>query len=69
MRRQPNGKACWQPYVKPPAECGTDAGYYRHRKVTHTDPCGPCKAAHAAATNTRRNRRYDVRTYHLTWAA
>lgn len=31
------------------ARCGTDGGYYRHLRKTHTPPCEPCKAAHAAA--------------------
>jgi hypothetical protein len=60
VRRQPNGKACWQPYIKPPAECGTDAGYHRHRDTRGgripSEPCDDCKAAHAAAERARRAR-------------
>ena len=29
--------------------CGTDAGYFRHRKLKE-EQCQPCKDAHAAAT-------------------
>lgn len=51
----------WQPYVKPAAECGTDAGYYRHRDTRGgrqpTDPCAQCKRAHAHAERHRRARR------------
>lgn len=28
------------------AECGTDGGYYRHLRITKTEPCAPCKKAH-----------------------
>lgn len=31
------------------AQCGTDSGYYRHRRHTHTEPCDPCKEAHRVA--------------------
>jgi len=30
-----------------PAKCGTDGGYYRHRRITNTEPCDACKRAHA----------------------
>ena len=36
-----------------PAACGTDAGYYRHLRGTHTPPCDPCKAAHSRVTTVR----------------
>lgn len=29
------------------AKCGTDSGYYRHLRITKTEACGPCKAAHS----------------------
>lgn len=32
------------------AECGTDAGYYRHRRRDKTEPCKACLTAHASAT-------------------
>lgn len=32
-----------------PAKCGTDSGYYRHRRTLKEEPCDACKAAHAAA--------------------
>lgn len=35
---------------RPPAECGTDSGYYRHLRTTNTPACDPCLAAHADAT-------------------
>jgi hypothetical protein len=51
---------------KPPAKCGTDAGYYRHRKVLGEPACEDCKAAHNDATKRRnaRARRYgDIYAY------
>lgn len=33
-----------------PAKCGTDAGYFRHRRTNHEEPCDDCRTAHAAAT-------------------
>jgi hypothetical protein len=30
------------------AQCGTDSGYYRHRRKLNEEPCDACKAAHAA---------------------
>lgn len=38
------------------ALCGTDSGYYRHRRERES-PCDACKAAHAAAYVDRRRRR------------
>lgn len=32
------------------AKCGTDGGYFRHRRVLKNEPCADCRAAHAAAT-------------------
>jgi hypothetical protein len=32
--------------VRKVAECGTDAGYHRHLKVTKTSPCEACREAH-----------------------
>lgn len=34
---------------RPPAKCGTDAGYYRHRRILKEDPCDECKEAHRVA--------------------
>lgn len=31
------------------AACGTDSGYYRHRRILREEACDDCKAAHAAA--------------------
>ena len=45
---------------KPPARCGTDSGYYRHKRTTHTDPCPPCLAAHSEAQSARQRRRRVV---------
>ncbi len=36
-----------QPDRKPQAECGTQAGYSRHRRHQE-DPCDACRAGHAA---------------------
>ena len=40
--------------ARPVAKCGTDAGYYRHRRKNNETPCADCKAAHSVAT--RRDR-------------
>ena len=32
--------------TRPIAQCGTDAGYYRHLRITKTDACAACKQAH-----------------------
>lgn len=37
------------------ATCGTDGGYYRHRREG-TAPCEPCTTAHAAAEADRQRR-------------
>lgn len=41
--------------VRKPAACGTDSGYYRHLRGTKaqpkTEPCQPCRDAHAAAVS------------------
>lgn len=34
--------------MKPAARCGTYAGYQRHTRTTHTEPCAPCKQARDA---------------------
>ncbi len=39
------------------AKCGTDGGYYRHLRTTHTHPCEDCKAAHRVAERVRRIQR------------
>jgi WhiB family redox-sensing transcriptional regulator len=36
------------------AECGTDAGYYRHLRKLQETACGPCKRAHADAQSLRK---------------
>lgn len=41
--------------VKPPAPCGTDAGWRRHRREG-TDPCQPCRDAHSAYMRAYRRR-------------
>lgn len=35
-----------------PAQCGTNGGYYAHRRLG-TDPCQPCRDAHAEAERER----------------
>lgn len=37
--------------------CGTESGYYHHRRITKTDACPACKAAHTAADRARYARR------------
>jgi hypothetical protein len=37
------------------AACGTDGGYYRHRRITNTEPCEACKRAHADWKRQRAN--------------
>lgn len=39
------------------AKCGTDSGYYRHRRTLGEDACTACKAAHREAENDRVRRR------------
>ncbi len=38
---------------RPVAECGTDSGYYRHKRIEKKDACPACKAAHTAAESAR----------------
>lgn len=38
------------------AECGTDSGYFRHRRYDE-DICGDCREAHSAAESARYSRR------------
>ncbi len=45
---------------EPIALCGTEGGYGRHRRVTHTDPCDDCLAAHNQAQKGRIRRRKDA---------
>ena len=39
-----------------PAKCGTDAGYYRHRRKLREDACSDCKAAHTSAERRRKTK-------------
>ncbi len=53
------------PHPAPPrpdaAKCGTDSGYYRHKRTTHTEPCNPCRQAHNAAKRRwKQGRRSDA---------
>ncbi len=48
------------------AVCGTDSGYYRHRRNAE-DPCDPCKAGHAAAEAERVARRATVTVDAALW--
>lgn len=47
---------------EPVAVCGTDAGYYRHRRTNNEDACDACKAAHRDAEATRKKRRRLARS-------
>lgn len=40
-------------YTNRIAKCGTDAGYYRHKRVTKDDACEPCRMAHRDAERAR----------------
>lgn len=44
---------------RPPAKCGTDAGYYRHRRILKEDACDECKLAHRVAGKRPQYRRPD----------
>lgn len=39
------------------AACGTESGWFHHRRVTKTDPCPACRAARNAAERARYARR------------
>lgn len=39
------------------AICGTDSGYYRHRRQSQTPPCEPCLHAHRVAERDRYQQR------------
>ncbi len=39
------------------AECGTDGGYYRHRRTLSEPACSDCKRAHTRAERERAVRR------------
>lgn len=41
---------------KPAAKCGTDSGYFLHRR-TSEDPCPDCREAHSMAESARYQRR------------
>ena len=43
------------------AECGTDGGYYRHRRTLSEDACSACKRAHSRAELDRVERRAAIR--------
>lgn len=45
-----------KPKVRPPARCGTDGGYYRHRRTLREEACTACQEAHAATERDRRRR-------------
>lgn len=40
-----------------PARCGTDSGYYRHRRTLGEPACDDCTAVHRDATRARDQRR------------
>lgn len=41
----------------PIARCGTDSGYYHHRRILNENACEDCKQAHSAAETLRKKRR------------
>jgi hypothetical protein len=41
------------------AQCGTDSGYYRHKRITHTPVCDDCQAAHRAYEAARKAKRRE----------
>lgn len=41
------------------AECGTDSGYYRHRKTLKEPACDACKLAHRVYEAQRRQRQIE----------
>lgn len=41
------------------AQCGTDGGYYRHRRTLREPACEECKAAHRIAEAMRARRRQE----------
>jgi hypothetical protein len=41
---------------RPVAECGTDGGYYRHRRTLGEEACDACKLAHRVYEAERRGR-------------
>lgn len=45
--------------AKAGAKCGTDGGYYRHRRTLREDACDPCKKAHREAEAQRKSRRLE----------
>lgn len=44
------------------ALCGTDGGYFRHRRTLKEDACEACKLAHRVAEQIRRQNRNGVST-------
>lgn len=49
------GRGPLPPVPRRPAACGTDSGYFRHRR-SDEEACDPCKAAHAAVDKAARRR-------------
>lgn len=41
------------------AKCGTDSGYYRHRRKFNEAACEPCKLAHRVAERARHSARME----------
>lgn len=42
------------------ALCGTDSGYYKHRRKHKETACEACKLAHRVAERTRRDKREGI---------
>jgi hypothetical protein len=49
--RRPEDERLDQPRKR--AECGTDGGYYRHKRTDKTEACAACLAAHAEVNRER----------------
>lgn len=56
LRREANASKVLTGPENLPAACGTDSGYYRHRRE-HSATCAECRAAHSAATAVRAAKR------------
>lgn len=54
------GVRVWVPNDGPHPACGTESGYYRHRRQLDESACGECLTAHRVAERARSRRRQAV---------